>query len=419
MDKSYIKHKIKHDLQRLITLGKWVLFSIIMGIISGLVGSIFYNLVFAVTGLREDYPQFLLLLPVGSVLIAYMYKVFKDDNDGGTNLVLSAIHSNENIPFRMSFLIFLSTIFSHLCGASVGREGAALQIGGSVGQGLGKILKLDRNDKNTMVMCGMSGVFSALFGTPVAAAFFSMEVVSVGIMHYAALVPCVISSVIARFVAEYFGAKAPSYDIIVAQFSIKNMILVAILAGLAGLCSVLFCIILHKTEEYLKKFFSNIYIRALCGGTVLFILTVLAHSQRYNGAGIDLIKSAVEGDVQGWDFILKILFTAVSIAAAYKGGEIVPSFVIGATFGSFFGQLFGLPASLSAAIGMGAVFCGVTNTPVTSLLICFEMFGLKGWPYFLIAIAISYEVSGYYSVYQSQRIVYSKYKSNYINKQAH
>lgn len=419
MDKAFIKHRMKHNLERLKSLTKWVIFSIIMGFICGGVGAIFYNLVFAVTDLRADYPQFLLLLPIGSVLIAYMYKFFHDDNDGGTNLVLSAIHSNDNIPFRMSFLIFLSTVFSHLCGASVGREGAALQIGGSVGQGLGKVLKLERNDKNTMVMCGMSGVFSALFGTPVAAAFFSMEVVSVGIMHYAALVPCAISAVIARYVAAYFGAKAPSYEIVLGKMSVKSMIFAVILAAMAGLCSVLFCIILHKTEDVFKKFFSNIYIRGLCGGTLILILTILVHSQRYNGAGIDVISDAVNGDVGWYDFLLKIIFTAVSIAAAYKGGEIVPSFVIGASFGSFFGQLMGLPASLSAAIGMGAFFCGVTNTPVTSLLICFEFFGLRGWPYFLIAIAISYEVSGYYSVYQSQRIVYSKYKSNYINKKAH
>lgn len=319
MDKEFIKHKIKHNTTRLISLTKWVVFSIIMGIICGLVGALFYNLVFAVTGLREEYPKFLILLPIGSVMIVFLYRFFHDDNDGGTNLVLSAIHSNDNIPFRMSFLIFLSTIFSHLCGASVGREGAALQIGGSIGQGLGKVLRLDRNDKNTMVMCGMSGVFSALFGTPVAATFFSMEVVSVGIMHYAALVPCAISSVIARYVADYFGAKAPHYSIVLGKMSIKEMVLVVLLAALAGLASVLFCIILHKTEELFKKIFKNAYIRAFFGGTVLLLITFLLHSQRYNGASLKVITDSVEGRVTWYDFLLKIIFTAISIASCYKG----------------------------------------------------------------------------------------------------
>ena len=175
------------------------------GIVMGTVGILFYHSIGFVTTLREKDPYFLLLLPVGAVVTYLLYYFAHDENDGGTNLILSAIQSHDHIPGRMSVLVFFSTLISHLAGASVGREGAALQIGGSLGGYLGKLLKLDETEKKTMIMCGMSAAFSALFGTPMAASIFSMEVVSVGIMHYAALVPCVLASYIAFEISQSFG----------------------------------------------------------------------------------------------------------------------------------------------------------------------------------------------------------------------
>lgn len=421
MNRKILKHKAIHNLNRSRATMFWVLYAVICGLILGVIGAAFYHGFSFVTYARSQYPKIVFLLPVGSVLIVWFYRVFHNAKDGGTNLVLSAIHSDDEIPLRMSLLIFVSTLLSHLFGASVGREGAALQIGGSIGNSLGKLFHLNETDKKTMIMCGMSAAFSALFGTPMAAAIFSMEVVSVGIMHYAALVPCVVSSLVARAVASALGAPSSHFSLgTIPDFTVKNAILISIVAVAAGLLSIIFCILLHKTGDLFCRLFKNTYLKALLGGSILLGLTLLFPSQRYNGAGLDLIRESIEGaGIHWYDFLLKIIFTVVSIAACYKGGEIVPSLVIGSAFGAFFGRLLGLDPGLCAAVGMGTFFCGVTNCPITSLLMCFELFGLAGWPYYLLSVAFGYMVSGYYGLYSSQKIIYSKYKSNYIDKQAH
>ena len=416
MEKNTIINKLNHNKERMLTTLKWIVFSFLVGIVLGLIGAFFYHGIRLATQYRLSHGWVLFLLPFGAVLIRFLYHLARYDNDGGTNLVLSAIQSDDNIPKRMSGLIFISTIFSHFVGASVGREGAALQLGGSIGNSVGKLFRFNDTEKKTMIMVGMSAVFSALFGTPLAAAIFSMEVVSVGIMHYAALVPCVIASLVARGVATYLGAPNASYEIeSIPQFNLMTGVQTAFLAMLCGLVSILFCVALHQSDAWSKKLFKNPYLRAFVGGTLIFVLTMWEGNQTYNGAGVEYIKDCMAGETDTFAFLFKIIFTAICIAAGYKGGEIVPSFFIGASFGCLFGNILGLSPSLCAAIGMGAVFCGVTNSPITAFIICLELFGMEGAPYFLLAVALSYMLSGYYGLYSSQKIIYSKYKSNYIN----
>ena len=400
----------------MITTFKWICFSFVVGLVLGVIGALFYHGIRLATSYRLSHSWVLFLLPVGAVLIRFMYHLAKYDNDGGTNLVLSAIHSDDNIPKRMAGLIFVSTIFSHFVGASVGREGAALQLGGSIGNTIGKLFRFNDTEKKTMIMVGMSAVFSALFGTPMAAAIFSMEVVSVGIMHYAALVPCVIASFVARGVASYFGAPNASYFIDeIPSFGLATGLETALLAMLCGLVSILFCVVLHQTDSLSKRLVKNPYFRGFLGGSLILIFTLIEGHQTYNGAGVEYIRDCMDGNTDSFAFLIKIIVTAICIASGYKGGEIVPSFFIGASFGCLFGNLIGLSPALCAAIGMGAVFCGVTNSPITSFIICLELFGMDGAPYFLLAVALSYMLSGYYGLYSSQKIIYSKYKSNYIN----
>ena len=200
--KEIIRHKLLHNLNRLKTSVKWVIFAIISGILVGGAGTLFYFSLTVVTLIRQKYPWLIFLLPVGGLIIVACYRLLHDEKDSGTNLVISAIHSDDKLPLRMAPLIFLSTLLTHLFGGSAGREGAALQLGGSIGNGLGRLFRFDDKDKHIMIMCGMSAAFCALFGTPMAAAIFSMEVVSVGIMYYAALVPCVTSSLVAHGIAS-------------------------------------------------------------------------------------------------------------------------------------------------------------------------------------------------------------------------
>lgn len=416
-----VKRKAKHNLRRLVSSIRWLICALVIGASTGFVCGVFGYCLEKVTRLRQSQPLLLLLLPFGALLIVGLYHWILHKKDPGTNLVLSAIHSDDEIPLRMAPLIFIATIITHTVGGSAGREGAALQLGGSIGNAIGRFLGLDKkDDRHTMIMCGMSAAFSALFGTPMAATVFAMEVVSVGIMHYAALLPCAVSALLARFIAaRFFSIEAPFYEIAaLPSFTLQGAIRISIFSILCGLISMAFCMLLHQTGNLFQRLFSNPYLRAFAGGSLLLALTYLTGSQTYNGTGTAGIAACMEGSVTSAAFLIKMIFTALTLACGYKGGEIVPTFFIGAAFGSLFGNLLGFSPSLCAAVGMGALFCGVTNCPLTSLLICFELFGLDGWPYFLLAIGFSYMVSGYYGLYSSQKIVYSKYKSNYIDKQA-
>ncbi|MDC7277993.1 chloride channel protein [Butyrivibrio fibrisolvens] len=411
-------HKIDHNGHRALSVVSWTIASILVGLFVGAFASAFGLSMRFVIQTREAHPWIIYFLPVGAVIITFIYKTVLKEKDSGTNTVIAAIQSDEKLPFRLAPLIFIATCITHLIGGSAGREGAALQMGGAIGNGIGRAFRLNSTDKKTMIMCGMSAAFSALFGTPMAAAIFSMEVISVGIMHYAALVPCVISSLVARAIAAKMGLGADEYLIPdIPSFGVKNAVLICVFAVICGFVSILFCTCLHKYEEFLSGKLTNPYIKAVVGGTSVLILTLLVGNQTYNSTGSAIIASCFTGATIGLQFfLLKIIFTTLTLSCGYKGGEIVPTLFIGATLGAALGPILGLPAPLMAAVGMGALFCGVTNCPISSLLICFELFGYEPMPYFLLAVAFSYWVSGYTGLYKAQKIVYSKYKSNYIDK---
>lgn len=403
------------------TFIKWLICSAIIGISCGAVGTAFHYSVEYVTQFRSGHRWIIFLLPAAGLLIVFLYRAGGIKHDKGTNLVIGSIRNPEyNVPFRMAPLIFITTVITHLFGGSAGREGAALQIGGSLGDFLAQTFHFDEKDKKLMIMCGMSACFSAVFGTPMAAAVFSMEVISVGIMHYSALVPCVISSLTASMLARHFGAMPEVFPITdlpaLTALTVGQTILAA--AAFAAI-SVVFCIALHLSEHTYKKYIANPYLRVFVGGLIVVLLTMLLHTNDYNGAGMPMIARCFEGSVPPWAFMMKIIFTAATLGAGFKGGEIVPSFFIGATLGCVIGPILGLPAALCAGCGMVGVFCGVTNSPITSLLISFELFGFEGMPYYLITIAVSYMLSGYYGLYSSQKIIYSKTRTEYIDAHTH
>jgi H+/Cl- antiporter ClcA len=413
-----IEHKIDHNSKRALSVVGWTAGAILIGVLVGLFATAFGLSMRKVAEIRQTYTWLIYFLPVGAILITFIYKLILKTKDSGTNTVIAAIQSDDELPVRLAPLIFVSTLITHLVGGSAGREGAALQMGGAIGNGVGRIFRLNSTNKKTMIMCGMSAAFSALFGTPMAAAIFSMEVISVGIMHYAALVPCVISSLVARYIAAHFGLGAEIYPIdLIPKFNLKTAIMISIFAILCGFASILFCTMMHKYEAFLSGKVTNPYVKAAIGGTSVLALTLIVGNQNYNSTGAAIIMSCFTGaTITLGAFLLKMIFTTLTLSCGYKGGEIVPTLFIGATFGAAIGQLIGFSPALMAAVGMGALFCGVTNCPISSLLICFELFGYEPMPYFLLAVAFSYWVSGYTGLYKSQKIVYSKYKSNFIDK---
>lgn len=396
---------------------KWSIISVLIGIVTGLLGSAFGHGVIWASDYFKENRWTLCLLPVAGLLIVWIYHVFKQDRSRGTNTVIESIYTESDISIGMVPSVFLGTILTHFCGGSSGREGAAIQMGGSIGDQIGKLMRLDDKDKKIAIMCGMSGAFAALFGTPMAAAIFSMEVISIGVMYYAALVPCIFSSFIGAAIAKKLLLKPEAFLIgPVPEFDLRMAFIVIILGALCAVVSLIFCIMLHGTAHAYEKYFPTPGKRVVVGGVLVILLTFLVGSFDYNGSGMGLIEACFEGEVRYEAFLWKILFTAVTLEAGFKGGEIVPTLCIGATFGCSFALLSGQPCGLMAACGMLALFAGVTNCPITSLLIGFELFGYEAMPYFMIVIAVSFTLSGYYSLYSSQKFVYSKTKTEYINR---
>jgi len=263
-------------------------------------------------------------------------------------------------------------------------------------------------------MCGMSACFAAIFGTPIAATFFAMEVVSVGIMYYSALVPCVFSSLIAIEIAKFFGVKGESFTIAsVPNFTASSVSKIVFVSILCAALSILFCVAMHAASKYTKKWIPNAYLRIFVFGILIVAIQFLVGTTDYMGAGMDVIERAINGEVNGEAVLLKLVLTAITLGVGFKGGEIVPSFFVGATFGCLLGHALGISPSMCAAVGMIAVFCGVTNSPVTSVLLGFELFGMGGINFILIGVAVSYMLSGYYSLYNSQKIMYSKFDAEY------
>lgn len=409
-------HSGIHIFSHLRLLFRWLFFSVVIGCVVGVIGVAFVYSIQWVTAARTGHPWIVLTLPLGGLLIIWLYRITHDQHDKGTNMVLASLRSEAELPVQMAPLIFISTVITHFCGGSVGREGAALQLGGSIGSQVGRLLHLNQRDKRVMIMCGMAAAFSAIFRTPIAAPIFAMEVVCVGTMQYAALVPCTVASLSASWVAGKLGIPLAAYVLTdVPAFQLIPACKILLLGILCAGVSVLFCILLHQSEKWMSRLLPNPYIRILVASGILWLFVLLLRNQDYLGIGSSIITKAIAGQTVWYAFLAKMLFTAVTLGGGFKGGEIVPTFFIGATFGCLFGHILGLSPSMCAAVGMLALFCGVTNCPLASLVIGAELFGMACVPYGLIAIAVSYLLSGYYGLYGEQSFASSKFTGAHIN----
>ena len=406
MDKTKEIYRVSFQYVR--TFLKWLLIATVMGIIGGLVGTAFHKCLDYVTDFRMRNVYITYFMPLGIIVIIAMYNTFCNKGNLDTNLIITSVRKEEKIPFIIVPFIFIGTTITQLFGGSAGREGAALQLGGGIGYNLGKIFGLNKNDTHIITMAGMSSVFSALFSTPVTAAIFSLEVISVGAFNFTGLFPCLIASVSAYYVSFLFGVGGKSVFIEIESISMALIVKVIVLAICCALISILFCLAIRTCRVLMKMYFKNPYLRGIVGALFLVLLTIVSGTFDYNGAGMNIVEKALSGDARAYDFVMKIIFTAVTIAAGFKGGEIVPAFFVGATFGCAMGPVLGISSGFSAAIGMVAVFCGVVNCPVASMILSVEMFGAEGLALFGIACAVSYIMSGHTGLYKSQSIVYSK-----------
>jgi len=396
------------------TFIKWTAAAAVIGAACGLVGTLFHFGVHEVTAFRGTHPWVLYLLPLAGLVIVGFYKLTGTDGLG-TDDIIDAVHQGKLLPILLLPAIFFGTILTHLCGGSAGREGAALQMGGTIGQYLGRHFQLDDRDLRVATLAGMAAFFSALFGTPLAATVFAIMVISIGVIYHVALYPSLLAALVAYGVSIHLGVEPTRFAVSVPEQTVGMFVRVALLGVLCALVSILFCQVMHGAGHLMKRI-RNPWLRVACGGAAIIVLTLIFGTD-YNGAGMEIVTAAVEQGTVAvpWAFLLKLIFTAITLAAGFKGGEVVPSFFVGATFGCAAAPLLGLPAGFGAAVGLAAVFCGVTNCPVASTLLAVELFGAEGMLYFALACCLSYMLSGYQGLYSSQTILYSKLKAQFIN----
>ncbi len=412
-----LKERVAHIGQYAVTLLKWMVLGGVIGLVGGIIGSLFHIGVDTATQMRLAHPWVLYLMPVGGLAIVGLYRLTKTEGKG-TNDIIASVHFGEQVPGLLVPVIFVSTVITHLCGGSAGREGAALQIGGGIGYQAGRLLRLGEKDLPLATLCGMSGVFAALFGTPLTATVFALEVISVGVLYYAGLVPCLTAALTGYLVSVLMGVPPTRFTVTVPGLEVRTMLLVMVLALLCAVVSILFCRGLHGVEHLLKRTLKNPYLRVAVGAAVLIGLTLLTNGD-YNGAGMEVIGRAIAGQADPWAWMWKLLFTAITIGCGFKGGEVVPSFFVGAAFGCVAAGWLGLPAGFGAAMGLVSVFCGAVNCPLASIILSVELFGSGDLLYFAMACSISYLISGYCGLYSSQTILYSKLRAEFINVRTH
>ncbi len=377
---------------------------LLTGVFCGILGTLFSKVISLVTGIRSQNNWIICLLPIAGLLIVFTYDKLKVTKVG-TNQVIKCCTGEENLSPLITPAIFIGSAISHLFGASVGREGAALQLGGGLASFLSRVFKLDATKKQILTYCGMAGLFSAVFGTPFAALIFTLQVAYVWKIRLSAVFPSLISSLVAYLVATSLGSHAERFTLSgVPALSFTVIFKVIIISALSALIAMLFCHSIRWLENLFKKLFKNAYLRIIVGGVITVFITFLIKTTDYNGAGVSIIENIFEhGSFKPEAFFIKLMLTCIAVASGYKGGEIIPTLFIGATFGSLIASLVGLPVTLGAAIGMTALFSGVTNCPLAAIVLSLEMFSGSGILYIVPASIISFLLSGSISLYSAQK----------------
>ena len=371
----------------------------LLGLLCGGLGALFSKAIGWVTALRGEYPWMLFLLPVAGLASVALYRWCRADGIG-TVRVMESARLEKKVTSLLAPAVFGGTLLTHLAGGSAGKEGAALQLGGSVAAWLAKRFRLEGALRRRLITAGMAAFFAALFGTPLGASIFALEVLRKGKRCIKGIYPTLVASLCAYGVArlcgaefEHFSFTLPALDWAVAWKSLAVI-------GAGALAALVFCYALHWGEILFEKTVPNAYLRIALGGGLLIALTLAVGTRDYNGGGMEVILRVFEeGEVRYEAFALKMLFTVLTVAAGFKGGEIVPALFIGTTLGGSLAILLGLPMGFGGALGMIAVLGGVTNCPFAVCMLALELFGPTGWPYLFAAsvlgFLLTYRISFY------------------------
>lgn len=393
------------------TLLKWIILGSGVGVLSGTASAIFLISLEYVTEMRIMNPWLLFLLPVGGAFVSFLYLKMGKNSAKGNNLIIEQIHNgNEAIPLRMAPLVLLGTLVTHLFGGSAGREGTAVQMGGSLAEGFGKLLKVSPVDRRILLICGISGGFGSIFGTPLAGTVFGIEVLAIGLISHEALLPAFVASFVGNLVtSSLWGVPHVHYHVDwVPALSALVLLKVVFASILFGLTSILFSELTHALKKGYTYVFRNPMIKSAAGGFIVIGLVYALGTRDYIGLGIPLIQGSFEEGVSPFAFLWKLIFTSVTLGAGFQGGEVTPLFAIGATLGHSLSGILQLYGPFLASLGFIAVFCGATNTPIACFLMGVELFGSESAIYMFIACLVSYLFSGHTGIYTSQHIGISK-----------